>query len=253
MSLMEVRHLFQWFHKGFLGKKKDPALYDVNFVLEKGETLGLAGTSGAGKSTLARAVMQLLPVSEGEVFFHGDNLCALRPAEMKKKRRTMQMLFQNPMASLNPRMTIEESMKEPLLLYHMEGKLPLISRYMDRFSLREELLPRMPSELSGGELQRICLARLLLVEPELLILDEPTSMLDVSVQAEIVEELLAIQKERGLSYLFISHDLDLLRCACHRIGIMKEGRLLEIQETETLFNAPENGYTRDLIEEFRTF
>ena len=213
MSLLEVRHLFQWFHKGFLGKKKEPALYDVNFVLEKGETLGLAGTSGAGKSTLARAVMQLLPVSEGEVFFHGDNLCALRPAEMKKKRRTMQMLFQNPMASLNPRMTIEESMKEPLLLYHMEGKLPLISRYMDRFSLREELLPRMPSELSGGELQRICLARLLLVEPELLILDEPTSMLDVSVQAEIVEELLAIQKERGLSYLFISHDLDLLRCA----------------------------------------
>lgn len=253
MSLLEVRHLSQWFHKGFLGKKKEPALYDVNFTLEKGETLGLAGTSGAGKSTLARAVMQLLPVSEGEVLFHGDNLCALRPAEMKKKRRTMQMLFQNPMASLNPRMTIEESMKEPLLLYHMEDKLPLISRYMDHFSLRQELLPRMPSELSGGELQRICLARLLLVEPEILILDEPTSMLDASVQAEIVEELLAIQRERGLSYLFISHDLDLLRCACHRTGIMKEGRLLEIQETEALFREPENKYTRDLIEEFRTF
>lgn len=253
MSLLEVHHLSHWFQKGILNKKKELALYDVSLTLEKGETLGLAGTSGAGKSTLARAVMQLLPISEGTVLFHGENLSALGPEKMKRKRKGMQMLFQNPMASLNPRMTIEESMKEPLLLYHMEEKLPLISPIMDRFSLREELLPRMPSELSGGELQRICLARLLLVEPEILILDEPTSMLDVSVQAEIVEELLMLQKERGLSYLFISHDLDLLRCVCHRIGIMKEGRLLEVQETESLFSAPKSEYTRALIEEFITF
>lgn len=164
----------------------------------------------------------------------------------------MQMLFQNPMASLNPRMTIEESMEEPGILYGTVDKREIFS-LLDRFGLRKELLTRHPAELSGGELQRICLARLLLLHPDVLILDEPTSMLDVSVQAEIMQELLALKKERGIAFLFISHDLDLLRACCDKIGVMKDGRLLELQDRESLFRSPKNPYTESLIRAFQSF
>lgn len=166
----------------------------------------------------------------------------------------MHMLFQNPASSLNPRMKIRESMEEPARIYGMDishGKE--IHEMMKRLQLREELLHRYPHQLSGGELQRVCLGRLLLLKPGLLILDEPTSMLDVSVQAQIIGILKEVQEEENISYLFISHDLDLLRACCHRIGILNQGKLVEMEETERLFRRPADSYTKDLISAFFTF
>lgn len=164
------------------------------------------------------------------------------------------MLFQNPASSLNPRMKIRESMEEPARIYGMDishGKE--IHEMMKRLQLREELLHRYPHQLSGGELQRVCLGRLLLLKPGLLILDEPTSMLDVSVQAQIIGILKEVQEEENISYLFISHDLDLLRACCHRIGILNQGKLVEMEETEKLFHSPAAPYTKELISAFFTF
>lgn len=252
MSLLEVSHISKEFEASLIHKKRFMALDDISFTLEAGEMLGLAGTSGAGKSTLSRVIMLLIPASSGKVLLHGLNLCTLSRKEQRKSRKSMQMLFQNPMASLNPRMTIEESMEEPGILYGTVDKREIFS-LLDRFGLRKELLTRHPAELSGGELQRICLARLLLLHPDVLILDEPTSMLDVSVQAEIMQELLALKKERGIAFLFISHDLDLLRACCDKIGVMKDGRLLELQDRESLFRSPKNPYTESLIRAFQSF
>ena len=251
MTLFSANHISYYYKMGFFGKKEKKVLHDISFTLEKGETLGLAGVSGAGKSTLVRLIMGLLPLQEGEFLLEGKNLHSLPEKTVKRK---MQMLFQNPLGSLNPKMTIRESMEEPIYIYSLpEEKKEEIPKWLDRLRLRQTLLGRYPDQLSGGEIQRICLARLLLLEPEILILDEPTSMLDVSVQAEIVRELLDIQEETQISYLFISHDLDLLRSSTDRIGILKGGKLIETGETEGIYRHPKDPYTRELLEAFENF
>lgn len=250
--LLSVSHISKIFQTGFLKKKENKVLTDVSFTLEKGTTLGLIGPSGAGKSTLVRIIMQLIQPTSGNVLFQGVNLSTLSGTKLRREKRSMQMLFQNPSSALNPRMTIKESMEEPLRVHHLPierfDEIPVL---LDRFQLRKDLLSRYPQELSGGEIQRLCLARLLLIRPQLLILDEPTSMLDASVQAQIIRQLKEVQKEKGMAYLFISHDLELVHAFSDFIGILYEGRLVELQKTEELFKNPQNEYTRELISAFR--
>lgn len=249
MTLLRAEHISKSFTHGMIRKKTRPVLHDISFSIGEGEMMGLAGTSGAGKTTLIRILMGLLP-AEGQIFFEGKRLSM--NARSREERQVMQLLFQNPGSALNPRMTIEESLREPLRIHQLdrEDEIPGI---LEELQLRNELLHRYPGQLSGGELQRICLGRLLLLRPRLLLLDEPTSMLDVSVQAQIVRILQRIQKRRGMACLFISHALDLLKACCTRIGILHEGRLIEMQRTEDLYKHPKEVYTRSLIDVFENF
>lgn len=249
MTLLSAEHICKEFETGWIHKEKKEILHDISFTIEAGETVGLTGASGAGKSTISRIIMGLIQIQKGKLFFDGKDI-----TNKAGKNREIQMLFQNPLASLNPRMKIIESMKEPSRIQGIsvdyEKEIPKV---MERFQLREELLDRRPHQLSGGEVQRICLARLLFLKPRLLILDEPTSMLDVSVQAQIIDILKEIQKEQNISYLFISHDLDLLHSCADRIGILKAGQLIEMEKTEVLYKNPKQAYTKELIAAFEDF
>lgn len=249
--LLDVQHISKSFTTGYIRKVKKEVLKDISFTLSKGETLGIAGTSGAGKTTLIRILMQLLVPDGGVVLYHGADLGELSGKEMLTVRRTMQMIFQNPAAALHPCMTIRESIEEPSRLYgkmdHFEERM---QEMLSRLQLRRELLLRYPAELSGGELQRVALARLLLISPEVLILDEPTSMLDVSVQAEILTLLQEFQEEREIAYLFISHDLDVLAAMARRVGILSAGRLVEIGAAEDVLHHPQHPYTQELVRSF---
>ncbi len=249
MDVLTVRNVSQSFSTGFLFKEKRQVLHRISFSVKENEILGLAGTSGAGKSTLVRLIMGLLKPDEGDILLDG---CSLLAREGREKRRQVQMLFQNPMASLNPRMTIRESMEEPLRLYGRYDKAQVEELWED-LQLRSELLTRYPHQLSGGELQRVCLGRLLLLRPRLLLLDEPTSMLDVSVQAQVIALLQKLRKKYPMACLFISHDLDLLHAICDRIGILEVGRLIEIAGTEELYRNPKEEYTKRLLEAFEDF
>lgn len=254
MALLSVEHVSKSFISGWIKKEEKKILHDISFVIEKGETLGLTGVSGAGKSTISRIIMGLTRCDEGKIYFREQELSSLGGMELIAARKKMQMLFQNPLASLNPRMTIGESMREPALIHgHSIPSDEEIFSVMERLKLRKELVKRYPYQLSGGEVQRVCLGRLLLLKPELLILDEPTSMLDVSVQAQIVDILEEIQEEDHISYLFISHDLDLLRYCSHRIGVLKAGRMMELQDTKKLYATPMCEYTKELIGAFQSF
>ncbi len=210
--LLDVQHISKSFTTGYIRKVKKDVLKDISFTLSKGETLGIAGTSGAGKTTLIRILMQLLAPDGGVVLYRGVDLGGLSGKEMLAARRTMQMIFQNP-AALQPRMTIRESIEEPSRLYgKMDRFEERMQEMLSRLQLRRELLSRYPAELSGGELQRVALARLLLISPEVLILDEPTSMLDVSVQAEILTLLQELQEDREIPISsFLMTSMSLLR------------------------------------------
>lgn len=247
-SLLTVKHISKIYETGIFARKSYKILNDISLDLKEGETLALVGESGAGKSTLVRIIMQLIRPTSGKIFYQGEDLMRLSGNRLRQQRQTLQMLFQNPISALNPRMTIRESMEEPIKIYHLSLQdLKRIPILFDRFQLRNELLERYPQKISGGEIQRVCLARLLLLRPKLLILDEPTSMLDASVQAQIIGQLKEIQEETGISYLFISHDLGLVKVFSHRIGILHKGKLVELQKTEDLYKNPQNEYTRDLI------
>ena len=249
--LLDVQHISKSFTTGYIRKVKKEVLKDISFTLSKGETLGIAGTSGAGKTTLIRILMQLLRPDGGVVLYHGLDLGELSGKEMLAARRTMQMIFQNPAAALHPLMTIRESIEEPSRLYgKMDRFEERMQEMLSRLQLRRELLSRYPAELSGGELQRVALARLLLISPEVLILDEPTSMLDVSVQAEILTLLQELQEEQKIAYLFISHDLDVLAAMARRVGILSAGRLVEIGAAEDVLHHPQHPYTQELVSSF---
>ena len=226
---------------------------DVSLTIGPGETYGLMGESGCGKSTLGRMIARLIPASSGGVVFDGKELLSLRRRQFRPYRRRIQMLFQHPDTSLNPRMTILDSLREPFLLHDLPGKNEMddvIRRHVEPYGIAPELLERRVSQVSGGQIQRIVLARVMLLEPEFIVLDEPTSMLDVSVQAQIMELLRSTQERTGVSYLLISHDLDLLRQASHRLGIMRAGKLLEQGETKQVLNCPQHPYTRELVKSF---
>ena len=227
------------------------ALQDVSLSLQAGETLAVVGESGSGKSTLARSLLQLHPVDAGEVWLEGRNLAKLEPQELRATRRKLQMIFQDPFASLNPRMRVVDIIAEGLRIHHLgtpAQQIEQVVQFMKRVGLHEQDMWKYPHEFSGGQRQRIGIARALILEPSVVVCDEPVSALDVSIQAQILLLLKTLQKEMGLSYVFISHDLRVVRHIAHRVAVLHCGRIIEEAKVDILYNHPQTDYTRQLLD-----
>jgi len=251
--LLEVKNLKTHFEIGgrrLFGRRRfHPAVDGVDLTLRAGETLAIVGESGSGKSTLARSILRLIPPTEGEVYFHGKNLMALPPAEMRKMRQKMQMIFQDPYASLNPRMTVLDLVAEPLdvhLSLSRAEREAMVVAMLSRVGLSSDMRYRYPHEFSGGQRQRIGIARAMILHPDLVVADEPVSALDVSIQGQVLALLSDLQTEFRLAYLFISHDLSLVRRFANRTAVMYRGRIVEMAESRTLADHPLHPYTQRL-------
>ncbi len=254
MPLLSVRHLTKDFPRGgglFRAGAPVRAVDDVSFEIEEGETFGLVGESGSGKTTAARCILRLVEPTSGEIDFGGRDLLALSRGEMRAARRRMQIVFQDPYSSLNPRMRAGETVEEPLVIHRVGSEAQRRARVRELFSL-VGLDPadaaKYPSEFSGGQRQRIGLARALALSPSFVIADEPVSALDVSVQAQVINLLMELQRRLNLTYLFIAHDLRLVRHVCNRVAVMQQGRIVEMGSANTVFESPEHPYTRGLLE-----
>ena len=251
--LVEVRSLSKHFTRGgglFTRGDVVKAVDGVSFSIAAGETFGLVGESGSGKSTTGRCMLRLIEPTSGEVRYDGEDVLAFSPARLRAARRHMQMVFQDPYSSLNPRMTARDIVAEPLVIHGLGSRTDRADRVAALFGLvglDPAHLDRYPHEFSGGQRQRIGLARALALEPKFIIADEPVSALDVSIQAQVVNLLLDLQQRLALTYLFIAHDLRLVRHVCHRVAVMYQGRLVEIADTEALFAEPAHPYTRALL------
>ena len=252
--LLEAKGLYKTYTQtsGFFVKKQRiiKALNNVSLSIKKGETLAIVGESGSGKSTLARCLLQLLSLDQGELFFKGKNLNSLDVEGKKYLKRHIQMVFQDPYASLNPRMKIAEILEEGLLIHDLGNKIVRDKKMRDmikKVGLEVSDLNKYPHQFSGGQRQRIGIARALIVEPELVICDEPVSALDVSIQAQILLLLKELQKELGLSYLFISHDLRVVRHMADSIAVMHQGKIVEQGSIKGIYEKPKANYTRELL------
>ena len=226
------------------------AVDDVSFVVAKGETLALVGESGCGKTTTAKSILRLIEPSAGSVRLEGQELLTLSPEQMRQRRRDLQIIFQDPYASLNPRLRAGEIVAEPLLNFGGMGAAQREQRVQDLFSrvgLRPEMTQRYPHEFSGGQRQRLGIARALALQPKLIVCDEPVSALDVSVQAQVVNLLMDLQAEFGLAYLFVAHDLAVVRHISHRVAVMYLGQIVEIGSRDHVFGSPHHPYTEVLL------
>ena len=235
--------------KRISGYKK--AVQNANFSLYRGDIIGLVGESGSGKSTLARAVTGLVPISEGQIFYENNPIQFTSSAKILEFRKSVQIVFQDPLASLNPRKTIGEAIGEALLYHNLvsskEEMDHNVSEILEKIGLEKLAMRRYPHQFSGGQQQRICIGRALALKPKLLILDEALASLDVSIQAQILALLLKLKEEFNLSFLFISHDLSIVRCFCQSILVMNKGEIVENSDVETLFNHPSHPYTKKLL------
>jgi oligopeptide transport system ATP-binding protein len=232
-------------------RKKLQAVNGVSFELKSGETLGIVGESGCGKSTLARAIISMVPAETGRVLWFGKDLLALHKTEMRKHRREIQMIFQDPLASLNPRMTIGEIIAEPLKTHYPKtSKVDIkvrVENIMNKVGLLKNLINRYPHEFSGGQCQRIGIARALILKPKLIICDEPVSALDVSIQAQVINLLMDLQKEMDLTLIFIAHDLSIVKHISTKIMVLYMGNTVELAKSEDIYNHPRHPYTQALI------
>jgi oligopeptide transport system ATP-binding protein len=253
MPLLEVRNLVKEFSRKrgiFGGRTIVRAVDGVNFIVEEGETFGLVGESGSGKTTTGRCILRLIEPTSGEVRFKGEDVLAFNRARMRQARRDMQIVFQDPYSSLNPRMRVGTIVEEPLVIHRMGTRTERLARVTELFELvglEPTQLARYPHQFSGGQRQRIGLARALALNPSLIIADEPVSALDVSVQAQVINLLMDLQQRLSLTYLFIAHDLRLVRHICSRVAVMYLGKIVEMGDTESLFAEPAHPYTRALL------
>ena len=253
-SLLEVRDLSKAFRSGGglpgAPARRLQAVDRVSFTLFKGETLGLVGESGCGKSTAGRLILRLLEADEGQVLFGGRDLLKLSPGEMRPLRRDLQMIFQDPYSSLNPRMKVGDIVGEPLRIHGLARGQELrgdVTALLERVGLGAEHFDRYPHEFSGGQRQRIGIARALAVRPSLIIADEPVSALDLSIQAQVVNLLQDLQQEFALTYLFIAHDLSVIEHISDRVAVMYLGRIVELAPAEALYRAPRHPYSEALL------
>jgi ABC-type oligopeptide transport system ATPase subunit len=253
MPLLEVRHLVKEFsrRRGIFGATSVvKAVDDISFTVEQGETFGLVGESGSGKTTTGRCILRLIEPSSGDVIFDGRDVLTLSRRDLRRARRDMQIVFQDPYSSLNPRMRVGDIVEEPLVIHRLGSKAERRARVKELFELvglNPDHLQRYPHEFSGGQRQRIGLARALALNPSFIIADEPVSALDVSVQAQVVNLLMDLQQRLKLTYLFIAHDLRLVEHICSRVAVMYLGKIVEMGETAKLFAAPQHPYTRALL------
>jgi oligopeptide transport system ATP-binding protein len=251
--LLDVRHLVKHFARK-QGLFRPPsvvrAVDDVSFTIEEGEMFGLVGESGSGKSTTGRCILRLIEPSSGEVLFRGDNVLQFSRARMRAARRDMQIVFQDPYSSLNPRMRVGAIVEEPLIIHKLGSKAERRDRVAELFrlvGLEPDYVQRYPHQFSGGQRQRIGIARALALNPALIIADEAVSALDVSIQAQVVNLLMDLKARFKLTYLFIAHDLRLVEHICRRVAVMYLGKIVEMGETRALFSAPRHPYTRALL------
>ncbi len=256
-NLVEVREVSRHYHLARLGlwekRRTLTALDRVSLTIRQGQTLGLVGESGSGKSTLTRCLLGLEPVDAGRILYRGENIGQHDAAGRQRHAARMQVVFQDPYASMNPRMSVHDIVAEGMVIHLSTIGLDSAARtarvvtLLDHVGLGRDHLYRYPHELSGGQRQRVCIARALALKPECLILDEPTSALDVSVQAQVLNLLHEMQREFGLTYLFVSHDLAVVRYMCDEVVVLRAGQVVEAAPTGQLFEAPQSDYTRTLI------
>jgi oligopeptide/dipeptide ABC transporter ATP-binding protein len=252
--LVEVRNLKKYFpiKKGIFSRTADyvKAVDGLDFSILKGETLGLVGESGCGKSTTGRTILQLLNPTEGEVIYEGKNLVGMKSSDLRRLRKDMQMVFQDPYASLNPRLTVGEIISEPLeihKLYHGKEKEKRVDELLNVVGLNSYHAKRYAHEFSGGQRQRIGIARALALNPKLIVADEPVSALDVSIQSQVINLLQDLQDQFQLTYLFIAHDLSVVKHISDRVGVMYLGRIVELSEKHDLYDSPMHPYTKALL------
>ncbi len=252
--ILEVKNLTKHFPitKGFLGRQVGVvhAVENVSFNISKGETLGLVGESGCGKSTTGRMILRLIEPTSGDINFCGKRINNLRSEEMRRLRKEMQIVFQDPMASLNPRMTVGDLIAEPMQIHGIDKGTPkeqIVKKLLEAVGLRPNHIYSFPRELSGGQRQRIGIARALSVKPKLIVADEPVSALDVSIRSQIINLLEDLQQEFDLTYLFIAHDMSVVKHISDRVGVMYLGKLVELAPKSLLFARPQHPYTQALL------
>lgn len=248
--MLEISHLSKTYTSGFLGNRRVDAVKDVSFQIHTGEIFGLIGESGSGKTTLTRMIGGFLKPSSGEITFEGKNLVKANSREWHQLRQQIQFVFQHPQLTFHPRRNIYFACAEPIRLYHLDRHMSerdMIRHMLRRVGISEDQWHKYPHEISGGQAQRIAIARALSLNPKLLICDEPTSMLDVSVQAQILRLLLRANEKYHVAMLFISHDLDVIRAVCQRVAVMHKGEIVETGTIEEVFGKPKHEYTKKLL------
>ena len=250
--LLEVKNLKKYFQINTFneGKQTVHALNGISFLLRESETLGLVGESGCGKSTAARAILRLVEPTSGEILYRNHDLIALKQNKLRPLRKEMQIIFQDPLASLNPRKRVRKILEEPLDIHGLtksKEKKERVAWLLDRVGLSLDQAEKYPHEFSGGQLQRIGIARAIALNPSLIIADEPVSALDVSIRAQIINLLLDLKESMRISYLFISHDMNIVRHFCDRVAVMYLGRIVEIADSDSLYKTPRHPYTEALL------